>query len=278
MHLEAITIKLHFPSGDPKRLRTGEITNWNGKAVAAPRSEFDLLLARDELKQTGIYILLGTDESTGDVVAYIGEAEVLKDRLKIHKDKDYWVQAFAFVSAGDTLTKGHIRYLEGRLIDIAQAAGRAKLKNAQASGARLPESDKADMEVFLGRIQQLLPPLGADFLIPVLNTGERKAPASPEEVDLQCRIKDIVATGRRTPNGFVVYKGSQASLSVRPSAETRHPYVLKLRDQLLSDGKLKEEAGAFVFTTDVEFSSPSAAASVVHGGGANGLTAWKRDW
>lgn len=278
MHLDAITIKLHFPSGDPKRLRTGEITNWNGKAVAAPRSEFDLLLARDELKQTGIYMLLGTDESTGDVVAYIGEAEVLKDRLRIHKDKDYWVQAFAFVSASDTLTKGHIRYLEGRLIDIAQAAGRAKLKNAQASGARLPESDKADMEVFLGRIQQLLPPLGADFLIPVLNAGEHKVPTSPEEVDLQCRIKELVATGRRTPNGFVVYKGSQASLSVRPSAETRHPYVLKLRDQLISEGKLKEEAGALIFTTDVEFSSPSAAASVVHGGGANGLTAWKRDW
>jgi hypothetical protein len=26
---------------------------------------------------------------------------------------------------------------------------------------------------------------------------------------------------------------------------------------------------------DVEFSSPSAAAAVIHGGGANGLTAWK---
>ena len=30
-----------------------------------------------------------------------------------------------------------------------------------------------------------------------------------------------------------------------------------------------------VFTKDVEFSSPSAAAAVVHGGSANGLIAWK---
>jgi len=30
-----------------------------------------------------------------------------------------------------------------------------------------------------------------------------------------------------------------------------------------------------VFTKDVEFSSPSAAAAVIHGGHANGLTAWK---
>ena len=31
----------------------------------------------------------------------------------------------------------------------------------------------------------------------------------------------------------------------------------------------------FVFTKDTEFASPSAAAAVIHGGGANGLTAWK---
>jgi len=31
----------------------------------------------------------------------------------------------------------------------------------------------------------------------------------------------------------------------------------------------------YVFTRDVEFSSPSAAATVVHGGSANGLLAWK---
>jgi hypothetical protein len=30
-----------------------------------------------------------------------------------------------------------------------------------------------------------------------------------------------------------------------------------------------------IFTKDAEFSSPSAAAAVVHGGHANGLIAWK---
>jgi hypothetical protein len=32
-----------------------------------------------------------------------------------------------------------------------------------------------------------------------------------------------------------------------------------------------------VFTKDIEFASPSAAAAVVHGGHANGFTAWKDD-
>ena len=38
------TIKLFLAFGDPKRLRTGEISNWSGKAVAAPRTDLDDLL------------------------------------------------------------------------------------------------------------------------------------------------------------------------------------------------------------------------------------------
>lgn len=273
--MDAITIKLYFPSGDPKRLRIGQITNWNGKAVAAPRTEFELFLDRNELQQAGVYILAGTDDSTGKQTAYIGEAEIIRDRLRGHKNKE-WAQAFVFVSDGDTLTKGHVRYLEGRLIELAQAAGRAGVQNAQASGSKLPESDRADMEVFLGRIQQLLPVLGSDILVPILHSTEPKAGTAGD--DLKCKIRNLVATGRRTPSGFVVFKGSQASLSERPSAKARHPYVTTLRQRLLAEGTLAPHGEHLIFTRDTEFTSPSAAASVVHGGGANGLTAWKREW
>ncbi len=40
-------------------------------------------------------------------------------------------------------------------------------------------------------------------------------------------------------------------------------------------GTLIEKEGFLVFSKDAEFSSPSAAAVVIHGGSANGLTAWK---
>ena len=36
-----------------------------------------------------------------------------------------------------------------------------------------------------------------------------------------------------------------------------------------------EASGKLVFAKDYEFSSPSAAASVIHGGQANGLISWK---
>ena len=51
--------------------------------------------------------------------------------------------------------------------------------------------------------------------------------------------------------------------------------MVNAREQLLKDGVLVHAEGHLVFTKNHEFSSPSAAAAVVHGGTANGRTAWK---
>lgn len=174
------------------------------------------------------------------------------------------------MSKDETLTKAHVRFLENRLLVEATSAGRFMIEQNQANGARLPESDREDMEVFLTRIRQLLPVLGSDLLIPVAH-----APAKSEATDvLFCRIKDAEARGRRTPDGFVVFRGSSAVLKERPSA-SQAPYVVASRKLLVSDGTLVERDGVLVFTKDVPFSSPSAAAAIIHGGSANGLETWK---
>jgi hypothetical protein len=36
-----------------------------------------------------------------------GEAEVIRDRLKQHKTKEFWVSAIVFVSKDENLTKAH---------------------------------------------------------------------------------------------------------------------------------------------------------------------------
>jgi hypothetical protein len=48
-----------------------------------------------------------------------------------------------------------------------------------------------------------------------------------------------------------------------------------MRQKLREEGLLVEKGDRLVFTKDTEFSSPSSAAAVIHGGHANGLTAWK---
>lgn len=271
--MNSATIKLFLPRGDAKSLRTAEISNWTGKAVASPRTELDELLAREELDKAGVYILIGNDPVTNAPRAYIGEAEVIRDRLKQHKTKEFWVSAIVFVSNDENLTNAHVRHLEYRLLDEATRVNRFTLEQNQASGSRLPESDRADMEVFFARIRQLLPVLGCDLLAPI---AEPTAKAQPGGI-LLYRIKGAEARGQRTANGFVVYRGSTAVPELRPSAEG-YPYVASTRNQLISDGTLAGKNGLLEFTKDAEFSSPSAAAAVVCGGSANGLVSWKTQY
>jgi hypothetical protein len=91
---------------------------------------------------------------------------------------------------------------------------------------------------------------------------------------LFCKIKNVKAMGRPSENGFLVLKGSEAVLEERPSVK-KFPHPSKLRTKLSEDGILKAENDRMVFTRDYEFSSSSAAASVIHGGGANGPQEWK---
>ncbi len=268
--MNSATIKLFLPRGDAKSLRTAEISNWTGKAIAAPRTELDDLLQREELDKAGVYILSGTDPLSGAPYAYIGEAEIIRERLKQHKAKEFWVSAIVFVSKDENLTKAHVRYLESRLLAEATQVGRFTLEQNQAGGSKLPESDREDMEVFLSRIRQLLPVLGSDLLIPVAQPAAKQQSGGV----LFCTRKGAEARGHRTPDGFVVLKSSTAVLQERESAKS-WPATIAIRKELIADNTLIPKDGYYEFTRDVEFSSPSAAAAVIEGGSANGLIAWR---
>ena len=214
--------------------------------------------------------LTGIDPESGRAAVYVGEAESIRDRVKGHLDKDYWNHIAFFTSKDENLTKAHIRYLEGRLIEQAKQAGRADVKNSQASSSRLPESDREDMEIFLEKIHQLMAALGVEVLVPTAI----HATAVTERETLTCEIKGLKATGRLTPNGMVVLAGSQAVLNVRPSSQ-KYPWPVNMRQRLRDDGALEVRPDCLFFVRDVEFTSPSAAAAVIHGGHANGLISWK---
>jgi hypothetical protein len=220
--MSSATIKLFLVHGDPKRLRTAELSNWTGKAIAAPRSELDGLLARDEAAKPGVYFLSGIDPESGKPAVYVGEAESIRDRLRGQLDKDFWNHVVFFVSKDENLTKAHIRYLEGRLIEQARSVGRAIVMNGQSSGAKLPESDREDMEIFLDRIHQLMPVLGADALLPIGQSPEGRA----EKRLLFCEIKGLKATGHLTPNGLLCSRDRRPSLK---SAPRRISGLIRLR-------------------------------------------------
>lgn len=268
--MASATIRIFLVHGDPKRLRTAELSNWTGKAVAGPRSEFDGVLAREEAYSSGVYFLTGTHPESGRPAVYVGEAECIRDRIKAHLRRDFWNQVVYFISKDENLTKAHIRYLEGKLIERAQQADKALVINSQSSSARLPESDREDMEIYLEKVHQLLPVLGVELLVPAAGQPDGEI----EKRLLYCDIKDIRATGHLSPNGLVVLRGSHAVLVERASTK-KYPWPRKLRERLKEEGALVVDLERLAFTRDVEFASPSAAAVVIHGGHANGLTAWK---
>jgi hypothetical protein len=194
-----------------------------GQARLSPRPEpnwTSFSLARNSTRPESISSI-GSDPQTNAPSAYIGEAEIIRDRLKQHKTREFWVSAIVFVNKDENLTKAHVRYLESRLLAEAAQINRFKLEKNQAGGSRLPESDREDMEVFLTRIRQLLPVLGSDILAPIAQAAAQGQPGGV----LFCRIKGAEARGQRTANGFVVFQGSNAVLDQRPSAES-YPYVV----------------------------------------------------
>lgn len=160
-------------------------------------------MGRTESEKTGVYFLHGVDPDTGDPAVYIGEAAIIRQRLKQHLAKDYWNSIIFVVSKDENLNKAHAQYLEGRLIHQAKEAGRVKLMNTQESGTKLSEADSADMEIFLERIHQLMPILGADFLVPKSVISNKRT----KKNDLFCDIKNVKASATYSPLASLFLRG-----------------------------------------------------------------------
>ncbi len=276
------TIRIFLADGSPSGILTAEIINWTGKVIVAPRTRLPDLIARTEAGQTGVYFLTGPDpEEDNRTIIYVGESNSVKERLASHNGdptKDFFTHVCIVVSKDENLTKTHVQYLESRLISLIKLANRAKLTNSTAPVVnRLPESDRADMEFFLEQIGVVLPVLGYDFTQapPVPSVALKPAPAV-QQTRFEMATVGVRAEAVEVDGKFVVLKGSTARLDGTASW-TQYPVYKTLRERLRSDQKLLEgdQPNILTFAEDVAFDSPSAAATVVYAGNANGRTSWK---
>jgi len=80
--MSTATIKIFLVHGDPKRLRTAELSNWTGKAVAGPRSEFEGVIGREESGSSGVYFLTGNDPESGKPALYVGKLKISEIALR----------------------------------------------------------------------------------------------------------------------------------------------------------------------------------------------------
>lgn len=283
------TVKLFLIDGVPNGLLTCEIMNWTGHVITGPRSRLGALVQRPETSKSGVYFLVGTEQASGvGIQVYIGETEDAAKRLAAHNrpedkgGKDFWERVCFVTSKDANLTKGHVKYLESRLIALALQAQRCELLNStEPIYSGLPEADLSDMEYFLTQIQTLLPVLGYDFLRPAPQLQKATPPAGLDTQDLaevspvfvgDVPRHGITASAQEINDEFIVLKGSKSRLSwegVPGGYQALFENLVELGVLVVSPcGKLRE------FARDYSFSSPSAAAAVVAGRSANGRTHW----
>lgn len=276
------TIQLFLVDGTPNGLRKATIHGWTGLTFVATDATFGALLSRPELDRTGIYILHGPDpQKPGGVRAYIGSANSVKERIKQSaSQRAFWETAIAITTSDDDLSKGHVEYLESRLIELAMIAKRFELDNGtQPTGIRrrLPEADQANMEQFLQNVQVILPVVGLDLLKPQPKAAAQLA-ADPQtrtlgEVHFEINHKAGARAEAVEEEGeFIVLEGS---LALKDSNFQANTYSV-LRQTLIDKGVIAPNAdNLYVFTQPYSFASPSAAAAVVLDRNANGRTEWK---
>lgn len=282
------TIRLFLVDGNAQAgVMTAEIINWTGRVLVAPRDRLADMLKRPEAEKTGVYILLGDapDPSVRRTI-YVGESDVVGRRIAQHskdEQKDFFERVCVITSSDQNLTKTHVRYLESRLTEFAKASGRAQVMNGNEPPAgTLPESDVADMEFFIEQIRVVLPALGFDILREPISTSTTSfdadvvslaTPRTRLELTLRTSREGLVADAVLFGDEIIVRQGSMA----RKDPDYATNQYSGLRDQLIADGSLvtSPDGRALVFSRDVPFASPSAAAAVIYGRNANGRTAWR---
>ncbi len=263
------TIKIFLIDGDSNGRMSCELSNWSGKAYKIPRINVKDCSDRPDLTNTGVYLLLGKNE-TGDDIVYIGEAENILKRLQQHlAQKDFWNEVIIFISKDENLNKAHVKYLESRLYEMTKLANRYSVENSTIPAiTTISESDRAEMEEFIENIKMLVNALGHK----VFDTKRDEKPKNNKVTFYITANRGADAQGEPTSDGFVVFKGSKAADSEVNSMPLS---FTTLRQKLLAQNILAVKAGNFEFTEDYIFSSPSTAAAVVMGRSANGLKEWK---
>ncbi|HNP58238.1 GIY-YIG nuclease family protein [Gordonia sp. UBA7599] len=274
-------IKLFLVDGTPGGPTAAEITNWTGHVLSAKRSDLAFLLRREEAQRTGVYLLLGDDESVaGETPCYIGEADVVSERLRSHeREKDFWDRVVVITSKDSNITKAHGRYLESRLIRLAEEAGRVSLENKDRPlPPALPEADASDMDYFLAQLQIVLPVLGVNAIRVKSTSAQSNVLDSPVFRLTQQKL-GVDAQAQQIDGEFTVLAGSfvvptwhgvgkaQSTIKAYDGYRAEH-------ERLVADGSIAVENGKGRVARDIVFGSPSTAGAVCLGRSCNGRREW----
>lgn len=280
------TIQLFLVDGDPRFRIKATLSNWTGLVYSLPRTCLDKDPARPDLQQTGVYLLFGTNDETGEAQVYVGQARErangngmlarIYEHVQREDSHDYFTHVIAVTTQNDSFGPTEISYLENRFYRMAADAARYKVTNGNCpSPGKVTEEKEAELEEFIGYARTVIGALGYKVFEPLDSTAPDSEPDSVDihraehaEGVFELRYNGAYARGLQTTDGFVVLKNSRINAELTPS----HPASIE---------RLREHYGYaigedWVTTEDLLFNSPSGAAGFVGGASLNGRTEWKR--
>ncbi|MGI6748367.1 MAG: GIY-YIG nuclease family protein [Anaerovoracaceae bacterium] len=271
MPIRGKSINLFLMDGTASGRIKCTLANWTGVAYKIPKILLDKCNEIKYLKQSGVYFLFGTDSDENPAV-YIGQAGVRKNKEGLlyrikepHNSIDYWTEAVMFTTTNDSFGPTEISYLENRFCNLALAANRYKVKNANdPNPGNLTEEKESEMEEFIDYAKIVMGTLGHRIFVPYITPDSS---ADDNEPILYFAKASCPAKGQRTSEGFVVLKGSTISQqTVKSCPESAIRDRKKFADKIGAD---------YILTKDILFGSPSAAAAFVGGSSLSGNELWK---
>lgn len=245
-----------------------------GVAYKIPRTAVENSEEIELLKQSGVYFLFGTDEEDSREVVYVGQAgrrtngEGILYRLQEHKrgsDKEYWTEAVILTTSNNSFGPTEIIYLESKFYNLAKNAKRYDVQNGNnPSPGHITEEKESELLEFVENAKVIMGALGYKVFEPFAEKAKLKYENSNPVLNYKSTYS---ATGQRTSEGFVIFKGSQLSPTIQPSCpENVRRYREKYKDKIDSDFNLKE---------DILVSRPSEAAGFVGGSSLSGNVLWE---
>lgn len=270
------SIRIFLPDATVTGIRHAEILNRTGQAIAFPRSRLEELKKWPETVKPGVYFLFEARLGDSKPMAYIGESENVAERLLAHdRKKDFWNEVVIFSNKDDNLSKSHIKYLESRLESLAKTADRYELENGYSpTQSSLSRSERHAMEELLEDIRLFLGTLGYPILEPLIKsnlTDQEPVQNSLSSGELTFTVHKLVAKGVQSDEGFVLKKGSTAS---KTNTDSLNGKLVKLKEQLVADGRLVSESDHFLLSEDILMSSSSYAAALIAGTARSGPQSW----
>jgi hypothetical protein len=261
------TISIYIPDANPRGIKICEITSSIAKAIFIPRNKLEDASKRKELKDPGVYFLIGDQDELGKPRIYIGEAEALLTRLKQHNSsKDFWNSAICIISEKNNINKAHIKYLENYCCAQAKMVNKCSLENSVIpTQSSLTEQDEDFILSFYDDLKILIGVLG----YPIFEETKKD-----KKNTYICKGKLALAKGAYSEDGFTVFKDSKINLE---ETNTIGVWATNLRKNLVDKKLLIKEGDTFILTEDYMFKSPSAASAIILGRSSNGWNDWKNE-